>query len=136
MKGDDLSERLLNFAVRMIRLVGALPKNQAGKHIAGQALRAGTSAGANYEEARGAESRPDFIHKLSVSWKETREACYWLKLIHRAELIKAARIEPLLGEAQELSAILGKSLATARGKSKQSSDGSSKPSPADDSDTC
>jgi four helix bundle protein len=99
MKGDDLSERLLNFAVRVIRLVAALPKNQAGKHVGGQLLRCGTSAGANYEEARGAESRPDFIHKLSISWKETRETWYWLKVIHRAELVKPGSIESLLGEA-------------------------------------
>lgn len=116
MKGDDLSERLVDFAVRTIRLVGALPKNLAGRHVGGQFLRCGTGAGSNYEEARGAESRADFIHKLAVSWKETRESHFWLRVIHRAELIKPKRVEPLLQEANELSAILNKSLSTARSK--------------------
>ena len=115
MKGHDLSDRLLNFAVRVIRLVAALPKSQAGKHVGGQLLRSGTSAGANYEEARGAGSRSDFIHKLSVSWKETRETWYWLKVIHKAELVKPGLVDGLIEEAKQLSAILGKSLATARG---------------------
>src|SRR5438270_10195477 len=114
MKGDDISERLLNFAVRILHLVQALPNTRPGAHISGQLLRCGTSAGANYEEARGAESRADFIHKLGVSWKEARESWYWLRVIHRAELIKPARVEGLLQESNELSAILAKSLATAR----------------------
>src|SRR5262245_57581185 len=103
MKGDDLADRLLDIAVRVIHLVGALPKTQLGRHVNGQLVRSGTSAGANYEEARGAESRADFVHKLGVSWKETREAWYWLRLIHRAELIKPNRVEMLLAEANELA---------------------------------
>jgi four helix bundle protein len=77
-------------------------------------LRSGTSCGANYEEARGGESHADFVHKLSVCWKESRESLYSLKLIHRAELVTAKRIEPLLQEAKELVAILSKSLETCR----------------------
>jgi four helix bundle protein len=77
-------------------------------------LRCGTSTGSNYEEARGAESRADFIHKLAVSWKETRESWFWLRLIHRAALVKPALVEGLIQEANELSAILAKSLSTAR----------------------
>jgi four helix bundle protein len=114
MKGEDISERLLDFGVRIIGLVHALPKTVVGKHVGGQLIRCGTSAGANYEEARGAESRADFMHKLGVSWKEERESCYWLRLIHRARLVDPKRIEDLLQEACELSAILGKSLGTAR----------------------
>jgi four helix bundle protein len=116
MKGDDLSERMLDFAVRVIRLVSALPKNPIGRHVGGQFMRCGTGAGSNYEEARGAESRADFIHKLSISWKEARESHFWLRVIHRAELIRPRRVEPLLQEANELCAILNKSLATARSK--------------------
>ena len=114
MKGDDISERLLDFGVRIIRLSNALPKSLAGKHVNGQLLRCGTSAGANYEEARGAESRNDFVHKLSVSWKETRESCYWLRLIHRAELIKPVLVSKLIAEADELSKILAASLRTTK----------------------
>lgn len=114
MKGDDLSDRLLGFAVRVIRLVQALPKNPVGKHIGNQLIRSGTSTGANYEEARGAESRPDFVHKLGVAWKEVRESWYWLRLIHKAQLLKPELVEKLLQEARELSAILGSSLITAK----------------------
>src|SRR5689334_8327438 len=93
MKGDDISERLLDFAVRVLRLVQALPKNTAGRHVGGQLIRCGTSAGSNYEEARGAESRADFVHKLAICWKETRESWFWLRLVHRAALVKPDLIE-------------------------------------------
>jgi four helix bundle protein len=114
MKGEDLSERLLNFGARLIRLVNALPKTQAGRHVGGQLLRCGTSAGSNYEEARGGESRADFLHKLNISWKETRESWYWLRLIQRAQLRKPTLIDKLVQESNELSAILAASVATAR----------------------
>jgi four helix bundle protein len=114
LKGDDIADRLLDYGVRVIRLAQALPKTATGRHVSGQLLRAGTSAGANYEEARGAESRADFIHKLGVAWKELRESRYWLRLIHRAELLEPQRIELISQEADELCAILSKSLATAR----------------------
>lgn len=80
MKGDDLAERMLDYAVRVMRLIEALPRSHTGKHVASQLLRAATSAGANYEEARGAESKADFIHKTAISWKEVRESHYWLRL--------------------------------------------------------
>jgi four helix bundle protein len=116
MRGDELSERFLEFGVRIMKLVQALPKNFAAKHVAQQLLRSGTSAGANYEEARGAESRPDFIHKVGVAWKETREAWYWLRLIYRAQLVARTRMESLVMESDQLSRILSKSLTTARKK--------------------
>jgi len=62
---DKLEERLINFAVRIIKLAARLPKTPAGRHVSGQILRAGTSPAPNYGEARGAESRPDFVHKIS-----------------------------------------------------------------------
>jgi four helix bundle protein len=114
MRGDDLAERLLEFGARMTRLVDSLPKTFSGKHIASQLFRSATSAGANYEEARGAESKADFIHKTSVVWKEIRESHYWLSLIHRSSLIKPTLIGKLLQEADELRKIFGKSLETAR----------------------
>ena len=64
MKGDDISDRLVDFAVRIINLVKSLPKDFVGKHIGNQLLKSGTSAGANYEEARGAESSADFIYPV------------------------------------------------------------------------
>ena len=114
MKGDDIANRLLDFAVRVIRLGAALPKSPVGRHVAMQLVRSGTSPGANYEEGRGAESRADFIHKLAVTWKELREVSYWLRLIHRAELVKPKLVESMLDEAKQLVAIFSKSLETAR----------------------
>lgn len=114
MKGDDISERLLDFGVRVLRLVEVLPKTMAGKHVAGQLLRSGTSAGANYEEARGGESKQDFIHKLAVAWKEIRESWYWLRLIAKSGMVKPPLVANLQIEADEISRILSKSLETAR----------------------
>src|SRR5688572_17949204 len=79
----DLEERLLEYAVRIIRLVDALPATRAGRHVADQLLRCGTSPLANHGELQGAESRRDFIHKLGICLKEIREARRWLRLVHR-----------------------------------------------------
>jgi four helix bundle protein len=114
MKGDDISERLLEFAVRVLRLIQALPNTLAGRHVSGQLLRCGTSAGSNYEEARGGESRADFIHKLGIAWKEMRESWYWLRVIYRSELIKPSLVEKLVQESDELSRILSRSQTTAK----------------------
>lgn len=84
--GDDISERLLDFAVRVIKLVNALPKTVVERHIAGQLVRSGTSCGSNYEESRGAESRADFVHKLGIALKEIKESRFWLKVIFTARL--------------------------------------------------
>jgi four helix bundle protein len=113
-KGENLAERLLDFAVRIIKVVNALPKTGVGKHISGQLVRSGTSPGANYEEARGAESRSDFIHKLGIVLKELKESRFWLRVIHRGELLAPARVEPVMEECEELCAIIGKSVLTAR----------------------
>ena len=82
-KDEELAERLLDFAVRVINLVGKLPGNSVGNHIGLQLLRCGTSPGANYEEARGAESAADFVHKPGIVLKELKESRYWLKLIKK-----------------------------------------------------
>lgn len=111
---DELEERFLGFAVRIIKLVNALPKTAVGKHVGIQLLKAGTSSGANYEEACGAESRADFSHKLGVVLKELKESRFWLRVIHRTELLSPQRVEPLLKECDELCAIIGKSIITAR----------------------
>ena len=69
-KDEELADRLLKFAVQIIQLCGKLPDNATGNHIRTQLQRCGTSPGANYEEARGAESKADFIHKLGIVLKE------------------------------------------------------------------
>jgi four helix bundle protein len=86
-KGDQLSGRLLDFVVKVIKIVDALPKTVAGRHIGGQLISAGTSCGANYEEACGAESRSDFVHKMSIVLKELKETRYWLRVICRTEML-------------------------------------------------
>ncbi len=112
--GDDIAERLLDFAVRVIKLVNALPKTIVGRHIAGQLVRSGTSCGSNYEESRGAESRADFIHKLGIAIKEIKESRFWLKVIYHAKIMKPEQIEPLITECEELAAIIAKSIITAK----------------------
>ncbi len=115
-KGDQLSERLLDFIVKIIRIADALPKTISGRHIAGQLTRAGTSCGSNYEEGCGAESRSDFIHKMSIVLKELKETRFWLRLIHRTKMLSPEEIRPALTECEELCAIIGKSISTARKK--------------------
>src|SRR5512141_1073962 len=77
MKGENIAMRLLVFGAGVVRLCRRLPDDASAKHIARQLVRAATGGGANYEEARGAESRADFIHKVGIANKELREALYW-----------------------------------------------------------
>ncbi len=109
----DLEERLLGYAVRIIRLVDALPPTKAGRHVADQLLRCGTSPLANHGELQGAESRKDFIHKLGICLKEVREAQRWLRLIYQVPLVAPTKIEPLLAETDALIRIFVASLRTA-----------------------
>lgn len=114
-KYGDLSERFLKFAARIIRVVAALPDNDIGRTIRVQMLDSGTSPGANYEEACGAESRADFVHKMRIVLKELRETRFWLRLILAAELLPESRLAGLCDEAGELIAIVTASVKTARG---------------------
>jgi four helix bundle protein len=109
----DLEERLLDYAVRIIRLVDALPSTRAGRHVADQLLRCGTSPLANHGELQAAESRRDFIHKLGICVKEIREARRWLRLVHRVPLLAPPKIDPLLGETEALIKIFSASIRTA-----------------------
>ena len=110
----DLEERLLEYAVRIIRLVDALPATKAGRHVADQLLRCGTSPLANHGELQGAESRKDFIHKLGICLKEIRETQRWLRLVHRVPLLAPNKIEPLLSETDALIRIFVSSIRTAQ----------------------
>ena len=114
MRPDELSERLLDFAVRVGKVVDALPNTRLGRHIAGQLVRCGTSAGPNYEEGRAAESRADFCHKLSIALKELRESRFWLRLIIRSQLLSMKKMGNLLDESDQLCRIIGQSVATAK----------------------
>jgi four helix bundle protein len=112
----DLSERLLDFAASSIKSTVKLNRTAVGRYIANQLMRASGSAGANYEEACGAESRADFIHKMQLVLKESRESLYWLKLAERAELAPRSDLQPLLNSADELIKIIAKSVITAKGR--------------------
>src|SRR5260370_12633501 len=86
-RADELEERLIDFAVRIVKLSSGLPKTPAGKHIAGQILRSGTSPAPNYGEARGAESHADFVHKVRIVLKALHETSIWLRLIERSSIL-------------------------------------------------
>ena len=120
MKGEDISDRLLEFAVRIIQLVDALPNTPVGRHIGGQVLGSGTSPGANYEEARGAESKADFVHKLGIVLKELSETRYWIKVLIKSKLIPLKRIQGVFSESDELCKIIGKSVITVKKKQRRS----------------
>lgn len=111
---DELENRLINFAVRVIKLSASLPKTPAGKHIAGQILRSGTSPAPNYGEARGAESHADFTHKLGIVLKELNETAIWLRIIERSQLLKSEWLTEIVAESNELGRIFTASVKTAR----------------------
>ncbi len=112
--GDQIEDRLLDFAVRVIRLSKALPQDDVGSHIAKQIMRSGTSPAPNYAEARGGESRADFKHKLGIVVKELNETKIWLRMIEKADLIQADRLNGITREAVELAKIIQASLTTLR----------------------
>ena len=112
-KADELENRLIDFAVRVIKLADALPKTPAGKHIARQLLRSGTSAAPNHAEARGAESGKDFVHKLKIALKELNETSVWLRIVRRANLMKVELLTELTDENQQLCRILNASVKSA-----------------------
>jgi four helix bundle protein len=121
----DIGDRLTDFSAGIIKLLPQLPPSSVSKKIEDQMVRSAMSSGANYEEARGADSRADFCNKLQIALKEMRETRYWLCLTEKAGLIEGEAIKVLVKEATELRAILAKSVATARGKSKAQADGRS-----------
>src|SRR3990172_4563040 len=103
----NIQERTFEFGVRVIRLVDRLPRTNAGNMIGQQLIRAGTSVGANMQEADAAESKRDFIHKTGISLKEAKEAWYWLRIVEATLLPNDAEVKALMQEARELSLILG-----------------------------
>jgi len=100
-------------------MVDALPDNRLGRHVAGQLVRCGTSPPPNYEEARAAESRADFVHKLGICLNELRESRFWIRFTIRAELLPKARMADLLEECTQLCKIIAQSIVTAKGKKRE-----------------
>jgi four helix bundle protein len=120
---DELADRFLRFGVGIMKLEKWLCKTYSGRHIYGQLFRSGTSAGANYEEARAGESMADFIHKMQIVLKELRESKFWLKLLIAANLNPSEEetLKSLLKESQELTGITAKSILTAKSKNPRKS---------------
>jgi four helix bundle protein len=117
-KAIELEERLINFAVRKVRLTAHLPQTPAEIHIAGQILRSGTSPAPNYGEAGGAESHADFVHKIGIVLKELNETSIWLRVIDRGELLKKELLTGIIEENRELCRIFTASVTTARANRK------------------
>ena len=105
MERQDLEKRTKDFALRIMRFIGELPKNKFTDVMGYQLLKSGTSIGANYREANRAESRDDFIHKVGVVEKEAAESQYWLELIKEADIGDKEEREWLKRESGELLAI-------------------------------
>ena len=114
MTPEELGERLLDFAARVGKVVDALPNTRLGRHVAGQLVRSGTAPAPNYEEGRAAESRKDFVHKLSICLKELRESRYWIRLIIKAQLLPEPKMADLLDESTQLCKIIAQSIVTAK----------------------
>lgn len=120
-KADELEARLVDFAVRIIKLSNCLPKTPAGRHVANQLLRSGTSPASNYSEARAAESSADFLHKLGIVAKELNETGVWLKIISKSGLVRSLLMTSILEETIQLSKIVTSSVMTAKKRMKQHS---------------
>ena len=111
----DINDRLIDFAVNIIKLGESIGNSRAGAHMASQLLRSGTSPSLNYGEAQSAESRSDFIHKLKIALKELRETKNNILIIQKANLsTNKALMMLILKECSELIAILVKSTETAQ----------------------
>ena len=106
MDEKELKERTKKFSLRVIKLVGALPKTVEGRTIGSQLIRSGTSVGANYRAACRGRSKPEFVAKLDVVEEEADESAFWMELIIESNLMKKELVEPLLQEANELVAIM------------------------------
>ena len=114
MDKAELKNRTKEFAHRTVKLSLALPKTTLGHHIKSQLIRCSTSVAANYRAACIAQSKASFIAKLGIVIEEADESCFWLQFIIDEKLLETKKINPLLNEAKELTAIFIASRKTAR----------------------
>jgi four helix bundle protein len=114
-KAEELQQRLVNFAARTTRVAKVLPRTEEGRYICVQLMRSGLAAAPNYAEARAAESRRDFIHKLRIVLKELSETRTWLEQIVANGLLSRDKMTAIIAENQELCWIVAASIKTARG---------------------
>ncbi|MCA1659876.1 MAG: four helix bundle protein [Verrucomicrobiaceae bacterium] len=108
-----MKHRTKQFALRILKMADALPTSRSGNAIANQVVRSGTSVAANYRALCRSKSRADFINKTSIAEEEADETAFWLELILDAGLLTSTRVQPLLKEADEITAILVASRKTA-----------------------
>jgi four helix bundle protein len=106
MNENELKQRTKRFSLRVIKLVGALPKNIEGRAIGNQLMRSGTSVGANYRAACRGRSKTEFIARLGVVEEEADESAFWMEMIIESGMMEKKLVEPLLQEASELVAIM------------------------------
>lgn len=106
MNEEDLKKRTKKFALRILKLIDALPNSAAGRTVAGQLARSGTSVATNYRAACRGKSKPDFIAKLGIVEEEADESQFWLELIIESEMLKPELVESLKQEANEIVAIM------------------------------
>ena len=114
-KSKELHQRLISFGARTTRVAKMLPRTEEGRYISGQLLRSGLVAAPNYAEAKAAESRADFIHKLRIVLKELNESKSWLEQIVANSLFSRDKMLAIIVENRELSRIIAASIKTARG---------------------
>jgi len=112
----DIEQRTFEFSLRIVRLCKSLEKDRVGKILMNQVLRSGTSIGANVEEAQGAQSKADFVAKMSIARKEAREICYWLRIITETELQPLEMMSPIIQEAEAIMKIVSAIIVSARRK--------------------
>lgn len=113
----DLEERTAKFGENVIEFVASLPKNEVNRPLISQVIRSGTSTGANYMEADGAESGKDFKHKIAICKKEAKESMHWFRMLTKANPNKAGRCRELWQEAHELSLIFSSIILKGKNKS-------------------
>ena len=114
MTTHELKERTMDFAVRVLKMVDALPKTTAGKTVGNQIARSGTSVAANYRAALRAKSDADFINKITIVLEEADESGFWIELAERAKLLPGNRLKDLLQEAEELTKIFNATRSTTK----------------------
>jgi four helix bundle protein len=119
MNEQQFKDRTKKFALRVIKVVEALPRKQTAQVIGKQLLRSGTSVGANYRAACRAKSNADIIHKLSIVEEEADESLFWMELLIEAELMRKGKLASLMAEADEIIAMIVSSIKTLRGRHRQ-----------------
>jgi four helix bundle protein len=116
MNPTELKSRTKAFALRIIKLSGTIPNTAAGKAIASQIVRSGTSVAANYRATCRARSKSEFIAKIGVVEEEADETALWIELLGESGMIPANKLQRILREAQDITAIMASSRKTALGK--------------------